>query len=153
MPKWVDSVFEIYKAQEDFAFVLICFFVNYGVQVEYLFFRTVIWEKANLTFAQYVVFTEEMYESAVNDNAEDFPKVDVDAYPMVVIGVKFVSSFKDWGDQSLVPDIGEIDRAKDYVKEFNYSQFEVVGCIFYYFTEDTINTTGLFGLQGFYFVL
>ena len=71
-----------------------------------------------LTFAQYIVFTEEMYESAVNDNAEDFPKVAVDAYPTVVIGVKFVSTFVDWGDQSLVPNIGEDARAKDDVKEF-----------------------------------
>ena len=39
-----------------------------------------------MTFAQYIVFTEEMYKSAVNDNAEDFPKVAVDAYPTVVIG-------------------------------------------------------------------
>jgi hypothetical protein len=33
-----------------------------------------------------------MNESAVNDNAEDFPKVTVDAYSTVVIGVKFVST-------------------------------------------------------------
>ena len=46
-----------------------------------------------MTFAQYIVFIEEMYESAVNDNAEDFPKVTVDIYPTVVIGVKFVSTF------------------------------------------------------------
>jgi hypothetical protein len=36
-----------------------------------------------------------MYESAVNDNAEDFPMVAFDAYPMVVIEVKFVSTFVD----------------------------------------------------------
>jgi hypothetical protein len=48
-----------------------------------------------------------MYESAVNDNAEDFPKVSVDAYP---IGIKFVSTFVDWGDQSLDPNIGEVSR-------------------------------------------
>ena len=48
-----------------------------------------------------------MYESAVNDNAEDFPKVAVDAYPTAVIGVKFVSTFMDWGDQSLVPHFWE----------------------------------------------
>ena len=42
-----------------------------------------------MTFAQYIVFTEEMYESVVNDNAEDFPKVAVDTYPTVVIGDKF----------------------------------------------------------------
>ena len=33
-----------------------------------------------------------MYESAVNDNAEDFSKVAVDAYRTVIIGVKFVST-------------------------------------------------------------
>ena len=82
--------------------------------------RTVIWSKANLTFAQYIVFTEEMYESAVNDNAEDFSKVAVDAYPMVVIGVECVSTFMYWGDQ-LVPNIGGDARAKDGVKEFKYS--------------------------------
>jgi hypothetical protein len=59
-------------------------------------------------------FAEEMYESAANDNAEDFPKVAVDAYPMVVIGVKFVSTFLNWGGQSLVPNIGE--DAKDDVR-------------------------------------
>ena len=39
-----------------------------------------------MTLAQYLDFAEEIYESAVNDNAEDFPKVAVDAYPSVVIG-------------------------------------------------------------------
>ena len=69
-----------------------------------------------MTFAQYIVFIEEMYESAVNNNAEDFPKVTVDTYSTVVIGVKFVSTFVDWGDQSLVPNIGEDARAKDDVR-------------------------------------
>ena len=43
-----------------------------------------------------MTFAEEMYESAVNDNAEDFPKVAVDAYALLVIEVKFVSTFVDW---------------------------------------------------------
>ena len=58
-----------------------------------------------------------MYTSGVNDNAEVFPKVAVDAYPTVVIGFKFVSTFVDLGGQSLVPNIGEDARAKDDVKE------------------------------------
>ena len=70
--------------------------------------------------------------SAVNDNAEDFPKVAVDAYPTVVIEVQFVSTFVDWGDQSLVLNIGEYARAEDDVKEFRYSPLEFVGCIFYH---------------------
>ena len=70
--------------------------------------HTIIWLKANLTFAQDIVFAEEMYESAVNDNAELFPKFAVDTFPPVVSGVKFVSTFVYWGDQSLVPNIGQI---------------------------------------------
>jgi hypothetical protein len=58
-----------------------------------------------LTFAQYIVSAEEMYKPAVNDKAEDFSKVSVDSYPTVVIGVKFGSTFVDWADQSLVPNI------------------------------------------------
>jgi hypothetical protein len=46
-----------------------------------------------------------------------FPRLR-DAFPTVVIEVKFVSTFVDWGDQSLVPNIGEDARAKDDVKEF-----------------------------------
>ena len=46
-----------------------------------------------------------------------FTKVAVDAYPTVVIGVKCRSTFVDWGDQSLVPNIGVDDSAKDDVKE------------------------------------
>ena len=71
-----------------------------------------------MTFAQYIVFIEEMYESAVNDNAEDSPNVAVGAYTTVVIGAKFVYTFVDWGDQSLVPNIGEDARAEDDVEEF-----------------------------------
>ena len=110
-------------------------------------------KKDNLTFAQYIVFIEEMYESAVYDNAEDFTKVTVDTYSTVVIGVKFVSTLVDWGDQSLVPNIGEDARVKDDVKEFKYSQLEFVVCLFHHFICNTINTTGLFGLEGVYFVL
>ena len=55
---------------------------------------------------------------------QDFPKVAVDPYPTVVIGVKFVSTFVDWGDQSLIPNIGEYARAEDDVKE--YSHLELV---------------------------
>jgi hypothetical protein len=76
------------------------------MQGRYVVCHTIIWYKANLTFSKYIVFTKEMYKSAVNDNAEDFPKVAVDEYPMVVIGDKFVSTFVAWGDQSLVPNIG-----------------------------------------------
>ena len=73
-----------------------------------------------------------MYESAVNNNAEDYPKVAVDAYPTVVIVLKFVATFVDWGDESLVPNIGEDARAEDDVKEFKYSQLEFVVGIFYH---------------------
>ena len=44
--------------------------------------------------------------------------VEYSEYPTLVIGVKFVSTFVDWGDQPLIPNIREDARAKDYVKEF-----------------------------------
>ena len=75
-----------------------------------------------MTFTQYIVFTEEMYESAVNENAEDFTKVTVDTYPTVVIRVKFVYTYVHWVEQSLVPNIGGKVRAEDDVKEFMCSQ-------------------------------
>ena len=46
--------------------------------------------------------------------------------------MKSVSTFVDWGDQSMVPHIGEDARAEDGVKEFKYSQLEFVVCIFYH---------------------
>ena len=48
----------------------------------------------------------------------------------VVIGVKFVSTFVDWGDLSLVPNIGEDARAEDDVEKFKYSQLEFVPAYF-----------------------
>ena len=72
-----------------------------------------------------------MYKSSVN--AENFPKDAVDAHSTIVIGVKFVSTFVDWGYQSLVPNIGEDVRTEDDIKEFKYSQLEFVVCIFYHF--------------------
>ena len=35
---------------------------------------------------------------------------------IVIIGVKFVSTFVDWSDQTLVPNVGEDARAEDDVK-------------------------------------
>ena len=64
-----------------------------------------------MTFAQNIVFIEEMYESAVNDNAEDFPKVAVYAYPTLVIGVKFVYTFVDW----------KMPEIRRMLKRFKYS--------------------------------
>ena len=59
----------------------------------------------------------------------------------------------DGGDHSLIPIIEVDARAEDDVKEFKYSQLKFVVCIFYHFIEDNINTTGLFGLVGLYFVV
>ena len=69
-------------------------------------------------------------------------------HPTVVIGVKFVSTFVDWGDQSLVPNIGEDARVKDDVS-FSIANRNLS----VYFIQDTINITCLFGLKGLYFVL
>ena len=72
-----------------------------------------------MTFAQYIVFTDQMLKSAVNDTAKDFSEIAADAYSTVIIGVKFVSTFVDWGDQTLVPHLREDARAEDNVEEFS----------------------------------
>ena len=69
------------------------------------------------------VFTEEMLESAVDDTAEDFPEVTVDVGSSVTTEVKFVSIYMDWGDQTLVPNIGEDARAEDNIDEFKCRPF------------------------------
>ena len=69
-----------------------------------------------MTFAQYIVFTDEMYKAAVNDKAEYFPKVAVDAYHPLVIGIKFVLTPIHKSDQSLVTNIGEDARPEDDVR-------------------------------------
>ena len=58
-----------------------------------------------MTFARDIVFTEEMLESAVDDTAEVFSEIAVDTACTVIIRVQFVSSFVDWGDQNLFPNI------------------------------------------------
>jgi hypothetical protein len=71
-----------------------------------------------------------MYESAVNDYAEDFPKVAVDAYPTVVNGVKFVSTFVDWGDQPYFQILGKRPELRMML---NSLDVEFVICMFYHF--------------------
>ena len=94
-----------------------------------------------------------MYESAVNDTAEDFPKVAFDAYPTVVIRVKFVYTFVDWGDQSLVPNIGEDARAKDDVEEFSIANWNLLSVYFIISLRIPSTPQAFFGLKGLYFVL
>ena len=53
----------------------------------------------------------------------------------------------------MVPNTGEYARGEDDVKEFKYIQLEFVVYIFYNLMKDTINPTGLFGLEGLYFFL
>ena len=59
----------------------------------------------------------------------------------------------DLGYQSFVPNIGEDARAEDDFKEFKYRQLKCFVCIFDNFFKDAINTTGLLGFEGLYFVL
>ena len=63
-----------------------------------------------------------MLESSVDDTAEDLSKVAVDAHSWVIIVIKCVLTFVDWGGQTLVPNIGEDARAEDNLEEFKNSQ-------------------------------
>ena len=83
----------------------------------------IIVQKSNLASAQDIVFIKEMMQSAIYDTAENFCQVAVNANSSVIIWGK-------WGDQSLVPNIGENTCSEDNVEEFEYSLFEFVVCIF-----------------------
>ena len=83
-----------------------------------------------MTFAQYIVFIEEMYESAVNDNAEDFPKVAVDLYPTVVIGVKFVSTFVVGLISPWFQILGKMPELRMMLKSFSIANWNVLSVYF-----------------------
>ena len=76
-----------------------------------------------MTFAQYIVFIEEMHESAVNDNAEDFPKVAVDTYPHGSYWGQMCLHFCGLG--SFDRNIMEDTRTEDVVKELKYGQLDL----------------------------
>jgi hypothetical protein len=73
------------------------------------------------------VFAEETYESAVNDTVEDFfPEVTVDADSTVIVGVKFVSTFVDWGGS--VPwfqILGKMPELRMMVKSFSIAYWNL----------------------------
>ena len=94
-----------------------------------------------MTFAQYIVFTEEMYESVVNYNAEDFTKVAVDAYPTVVIGVKLVSP------------LGKMPELRMMLKSFSMANWNLLSVYFIISLRIPSTPQAFFGLEGFYFVL
>ena len=71
-----------------------------------------------MTFAQYIVFNEDMNESDVNDNAEDLSKGCYLRISHCSYWGQNLSPLVYLSDQSLVPNIGEDARAKDDVKEF-----------------------------------
>ena len=86
-----------------------------------------------MTFAQDIVFTEEMSESSVDDTPGDFSEFSADPYSTVIIGVRFVFTFVDWVDWAVVPNIREDTRVEDNVEEFKNSPLEFVACIFEHF--------------------
>ena len=83
-----------------------------------------------MTFSQYIVFNEGMYSSAVNDNAEDIPKVAVDAYSTVVNGVKFVFTFVDWGDQSLLQILGKMPELRMMLQSVSTANWNLLSVYF-----------------------
>ena len=89
--------------------------------------------------------------SDVNDNAEDFPKVAVDAYLKVVIVFKFVSTFVNCGYQSLVPNIGEDARAEMMLKSLSIANWNLWSVCFIISCRIPSTSQAFFWVEGFVF--
>ena len=69
-----------------------------------------------LALAQDIMFSEEVLQSAVQDAAEQLPQVAADTDASVIIWVKFVSTLKDWCDDSFTPEVREMSDTQNKVK-------------------------------------
>ena len=65
MPNGVECFLEIYKTREDCVFVLMDVFLDEGVEGADVVSGSVLWCKTSLTFAQEILLTEEVLQSAV----------------------------------------------------------------------------------------
>ena len=52
------------------------------------------------------------------NTTENLTQVTVHTNASVIVWVKFVSVLKDWGYESLIPDVREITYTQDQVKQF-----------------------------------
>ena len=71
-----------------------------------------------MVFAYGIIVSQEVKGSAIYNHTDNFSEVAFDTDLSVVISVKFISTFVDWANQSLVPNSGEDPRAKKSLKQF-----------------------------------
>lgn len=76
------------------------------------------WYKSNLAFTQDIVLIKEVQNSYIYNTTENLPQVTVHTNASVIVRVKFVSVLKDWGYESLIPDVREITYTQDQIKQF-----------------------------------
>ena len=72
--------------------------------------------QSDLVFAYGIIVNQEVKKSCYN-HTDTFTEVAVDTEPSVVVRVKCISTFVDWANLSLVPNIGD-PGAKNSVKQF-----------------------------------
>ena len=68
----------------------------------------IFWYKSNLAFIQDIVLIKKVSNSYIYNTTENLPQVTVHTKASVIVRVKFVSVFKDWCYESLIPDVREI---------------------------------------------
>ena len=76
------------------------------------------WYKSNLAFTHDIVLIKEVKNSYIYNTTENLPQVTVHKNGSIIVRVKFVSVFKDWGYESLIPDVREITYTQDQIKPF-----------------------------------
>ena len=109
---------EVDKASVYFGIILVDMFIYQGVQGVNMISRAMFWYKSNQAFTQDIVLIKEVYNSYIYNTTENLPQVTVHTNASVIVRVKFVSVLKDWGYESLIPDIREITYTQDQIKQF-----------------------------------
>ena len=74
------------------------------------------WYESNLGFAQDIVFGKEVEKSSIHNTTENLPQITVHTDASVVVRVKFVSVFVDWGYESMIPDVRKVTYAQDQIE-------------------------------------
>ena len=113
MPNRIKCFWGIDKARLYFGIILVDMFIYQGVQCVNMISHAMFWYESNQAFTQDIVLIKEVQNSYIYNTTENLPQVTVHTNASVIVRVKFVSVFKDWGYESLIPDVREITYTQD----------------------------------------
>ena len=93
-------------------------FIYQGVQGVNMISPAIFWYKSNWAFTQDIVLIKEVQYSYIYHTTENLPQVTVHTNASVIVRVKLVSVLKDWGYESLIPNVREITYTQDQIQQF-----------------------------------